>query len=125
MRHSAEPMTAAPRRGLTLVEVMIALVLVAVGLLGIAGASALSLRALGERSGALRATRQASLRMARLESGGCPGARGGVAMDEMTGMRERWVVGPPLAGTVLVDDSLAWTSGGRPRQLVVHSALLC
>lgn len=118
-------MTAAPRRGLTLVEVMIALVLVAVGLLGIAGASALSLRALGEHAGALRATRQASLRMARLESGGCPGAHGGVAMDEMTGMRERWVVGPPLDGAVLVDDSLAWTSGGRPRQLVVHSALLC
>ena len=125
MRPSAQPTTSCLRQGLTLVEVMVALVLVAVGLLGIAGASALSLRAVAEHSAAQRATRQASLRLARLTADGCVGAVGGTATEARSGIRERWTVGAPIGGAILVDDSVEWTAGSRARQLVVQGAVLC
>lgn len=104
---------------------MLALVIVAVGLLGIAGASSLSLRALATHDASLRATRRVSLRIASLEAGGCATARDGVGTEAPDGIREAWHVTPVNGAALMIDDSVAWTSAGRPRVLVVRGALLC
>jgi len=112
------------RRGIGLVEVITALVLVSVGLLAIAGSSALLMRRAAERDVARRATRSAALRIALLSSAGCAGARTGTAGDSPRGVTERWVttaVGP----AEYLDVAVAWREGGARRQLVVRSAILC
>lgn len=113
------------RDGLTLVEVMLALVLVAVGLLGIAGSTALMFRAVTSQTASLRATRQGALRVAQLSAAGCAGARSGRADDARTGLAERWWLGPVVNGAQTIDDTLTWNNRGAPAVLIVRSALLC
>lgn len=114
-----------PRQGYSLVEVMVALVLVTVGLLGIAGASALSLRTLAAHSAMVHATRATAIRMAALEAAGCEAARSGDVYDVGTGQAERWHVSRVGSRVVLVDDTVFWTGRGRPRRLAISDAILC
>ncbi len=113
------------RRGLTLVEVVIALVLVVVGLLGIAGSSALLFRSAVGQTNAQRAIRRASMRMVRLAAAGCASTVEGSMGDPMTGIGERWHVSAPTNGALTIEDTLEWTTGGARRVLVVRSAMLC
>lgn len=118
------PPRSAPR-GITLVEVMVALVLLSVGLLGMAGSSALLLRAAVAQAAERGATRRASLRVAALASAGCAAARDGMATDPAWHLTERWHLSPAANGVVLVDDSLEWVARGRVRGLTIRSAILC
>jgi len=102
----------------------VALVVVAVGLLGVAGASATALRtasaAVRERSAATRAR----TRLALLESAGCAAAASGELRLRM-GLTDRWSVGAAVNATRLVDVSAEWDDAGRRRVVVLRSALLC
>jgi prepilin-type N-terminal cleavage/methylation domain-containing protein len=114
-----------PRGGLTLVEVMVALVIVAVGLLGLAGSSALLLRSALSQAAAHRASQLSALRTTALAAIGCAAMRDGSRIDGPTGIRERWQVGAPTNGVVTVDDSLEWSSDGRIHHLLVRGAVVC
>jgi Tfp pilus assembly protein PilV len=114
-----------PRAGLSIVEVLLALVLVSVGILGMAGSSALALRAAGAADQEHRAVRLAALRMARLSAAGCDAARSGIAAEDRASFSERWEVGSVLNGAVTVQLRVAWLQGGVARSLVIESALLC
>jgi len=113
------------RRGLSIVEVLVALMVLTVGLLGVAGASARSIKvgvaAVRER----RATQRAADRVATLASQGCSRARSGSLVDSVAGMTERWTLTMPGAGVALIDADVQWAASGRTRSITLRSAMLC
>lgn len=100
-----------------------ALVLVAIGLLAVAGASALTLRTANSVSRERVAVRHADRRLARLAAAGCSGSSTGT--DSTAGMRERWSISDSLGGVASVEASVAWQSGARQRVLTLRSAVVC
>jgi type II secretory pathway pseudopilin PulG len=112
------------RSAFSVVEVLVALMLVSVGLLGMAGTSALSLRTAATAARERRATRRATTRLAILAAAGCGRARSG-ALDE-SDLRERWTVAPPRDGMSLVEVSIDWRERGPEwRSMLLPSAVLC
>ncbi len=110
--------------GFTVVEVLVALVIVTVGLLGVAGASATALRA---SSAALRereATTRARSRLAALEAAGCAIAASG-ELHLANGISDRWTVDAPVNGVRLLNVRAEWDDTGRRRSVLLRSALLC
>ncbi|HEX5971789.1 MAG TPA: prepilin-type N-terminal cleavage/methylation domain-containing protein [Gemmatimonadaceae bacterium] len=114
----------APRPGFTLVEVLVALMLVAVGLLGVAGSSAIALRAANAAVREQAAISRARTRLALIEAAGCAGAASG-DHDVEAGLEDRWTVEPLAGGARLVDVSADWDDVGRRRTVTLRSALLC
>ena len=115
----------AARAGLSVVEVLVALLLVTVALLGIAGTVALSVRSSAAAARERRAVQRVAARIARLEGEGCGTARGGEVAADFWGMRERWTLQPARSGAELFDESIEWLDGSHSRTLRVESALLC
>jgi prepilin-type N-terminal cleavage/methylation domain-containing protein len=114
----------APRRGFTVVEVLVALLVVGVGLLGVAGASAIAVRASGAALRERAALTGASSRLALLQSGGCANAASG-EQSVAPGVAERWTVGTRVQGIRMVDVTAEWIDTGRRRALFLQGALLC
>lgn len=112
------------RRGFTVVEVLVALMVVGVGLLGVAGTSAIALRASNAAMREQSAVSRARSRLALLEAGGCGSAASG-ERHLAAGLVDRWVVGPVVNGGRLVDVSADWDDTGRRRTVMLRSALLC
>src|SRR3954471_18878321 len=79
------------RAGFTIAEVLVALVLFAVALLGLAGSSALAVRATGSALRERRAVQRAADRIASLRALGCTSARSGSAIDAGLALDERWI----------------------------------
>jgi Tfp pilus assembly protein PilV len=113
------------RRAITVVEVLVALMLVSVGLLGIAGTSALTLRTATSAVHERRAMQRAAARLALLSAGGCGRAASGASVDPGTSMREQWVVAPPRAGIALAEARVEWQGSGARRSVLLRGALLC
>lgn len=114
-----------PRPGLTVVEVLAALVIVSIGLLGMAGTSALALRTASFASREHRALARLQLRLAALAAAGCGSASSGAAEDASNGVREQWMVAPELRGAALVSASIEWRDGAGIRTLTARSAIVC
>src|SRR5687768_4166543 len=111
------------RRGFTLVETLVALVLVQFGLLALAAASALAARELAVASRAARARDVARERIELLRPAACAGdAQGSRFSLELT---EHWSVrGTP--GYRIVRDSISYKlPAGREGRLVVEQIVLC
>lgn len=113
------------RRGFTLVEVLIAIVLIDIGLLALAGASATIARqtnALRLRNAALRT---ATNRVQQLGVVPCAAAAGSFATPD--GIQETWSIA--LAGTFRdVSDSVAFgatRSGNAAHAIVLRTRLPC
>ena len=113
------------RSGLTVVEVLAALVVVSVGLLGMAGTATLSLRTVNAARRERQALRRLDLRQALLAASGCTRAAGGVASETRDSIQEQWTVAAPLGGAALVEASVVWREGGQVRAIVQRSAILC
>ncbi len=113
------------RAGLTVVEVLTALVMVSVGLLGMAGTSALALRTTSFASRERLALGRLQLRLATLAAAGCGSASSGSAEDVVVTMREQWTVGPELRGAALVNASVEWRAGAGKRAMTASSAIVC
>lgn len=112
------------RRAFTVVEVLVALVVVTAGLLGVAGASAMALRASNAALRERAAITRARTRLAVLSASGCANASDG-EVRVGSGVAERWRVGPRLAGVRLVDVRTEWDDAGRRRASLLSGALLC
>ena len=122
---SSSPTAVRSRSGLTIVEVLAALVLVSVGLLGMAGTAALSLRTAAAARREREALRRLDLRAAVLQAGGCSRAQGGTIFEPRDSVRERWTVATPVAGAALFDARVEWREGARMRSIVHRGAILC
>ena len=116
---------AADRHGLSVIEVLVALVIVSVGLLGMAGTSALSMRSAAAASRELGALRRLEQRLATLASAGCDLATSGVDLRSGDVPSVSWTVHERIRGVRLLEADARWHAGGGPRVLVLRSALLC
>lgn len=115
----------ARRPAFTVVEVLVALVLLSVGLLGIAGNGAIAMRTTSAAARERRAVQRAADRIARLRSDGCSAARSGVRVDSVAALSERWSVGTPSGGAALVDAEVQWSSPSGARTILLRSGILC
>lgn len=115
----------APRAGLTVVEVLVALVILTVGLLGMAGSAALSMRAAGRAAKERRALALVSSRMTLLLAEGCGRALSGETPADAAGIRLRWTVGTVARAVALVDATADWQDGAGGRSITLRGALLC
>ena len=113
------------RRGVTIVEVLVALVLLAVGLLGVAGNAAIAVRASGGAARERRAVQRAGDRLAALREQGCAVARSGTLADPAAALTERWTVGAASAGAALMDVEVRWRAPAGQRLLLLHGGILC
>jgi Tfp pilus assembly protein PilV len=120
-RHSPS----ARRPAFTIAEVLVALMLLSVGLLGMAGSSALAVRSSSAAARERRAIQRAEGRIAALSAGGCAAAASGSAIDPVTGFDERWTVSPVANGVVAVDAQVRWVGAGRGGALLLRGAVLC
>lgn len=125
MRATPHRSCARIRAGLTVVEVLVALLVVSVGLLAMAGTSTLALRSASFAARERRALGRLQLRLATLAATGCEGASSGTGAESGDGVREQWTVAPPQGGAALVDASVEWRDGTGTRAMTGRSAILC
>jgi Tfp pilus assembly protein PilV len=111
--------------GFTIAEVLVALVLFAVALLGVAGSSSLAVRVTGSALRERRAVQRAADRIASLRAQGCATARSGTATDATLALDERWIVSPAAGSVTLIDERVRWRTVNGTRSLVLRSAILC
>lgn len=111
------------RRGFTLVETLVALVLVQFGLLAVAAASALAARELAVATRAARARDVARERVELLRPGACAADVGGSRVTlELT---EHWSV-RGTGGYRIIRDSVAYRlPAGREGRVVFEQIVLC
>ena len=113
------------RRGVSIVEVLVALVLLAVALLGMAGSGAIATRASANAARDRRAVQRAGDRLAALREQGCGAARSGTYADQGAALVERWTVGSVAGGAALVDVEVRWRAPAGQRTLLLRGGLLC
>lgn len=110
------------RTGFTLIEMVFAVFIFAVGALGLAATSAVVLRTLGESSARERASRIASSRIETIRSLACSAAQSG--SEVRGGMTSVWTVsrsGSGLSASVRV----SYVAGGLPRSEALSSEIPC
>jgi Tfp pilus assembly protein PilV len=107
------------------VEVLVALVLLTIGLLGVAGNGAIAVRASSAAARERRAAQRAADRVALLRAEGCAAARSGVLDDPAAALTERWTVGGSTAAAVPIDVEIRWRAPSGPRTLLLRSGILC
>jgi prepilin-type N-terminal cleavage/methylation domain-containing protein len=116
------------RAGFTLVELLVALVLLDVGLFALVATSALVTREMSAAARRAQALAVAANRLERVASMSCAATEsaGGEAMP-YPGVRERWTVtGEEEEGEArAITDSVAFTTAVGVRVLVLHSRTPC
>jgi Tfp pilus assembly protein PilV len=112
------------RPGLTVVEVIVALMLVSIGLLAIAGSTALALRTTLDSARRRDAAQRTTSRHAQLAATGCSAAAG-TATDAAHSLTEQWTVSSRVNGMATITDSVRWMSARGPISFVLTSAITC
>ena len=113
------------RPGTSIVEVLVALVLLSVGLLGVAGNGAIAMRASSAAARERRAAQRAADRVAALRAQGCLAARSGTLVDTAAALSERWTVGTTTGAAVPIDVEVRWRAPSGARTLLLRSGILC
>jgi prepilin-type N-terminal cleavage/methylation domain-containing protein len=109
-------------RGFSIVELVVAMMLVGVGLLSLVGANAVLLRRRSEARQRLAAVAAAANRVARLSSGACAETNG--TARGSSGIAEHWSVMLRANSTREIADSVRF--GARPaHDFVVRTRLPC
>ncbi len=119
------------RDGFTLLEVLVALVVLATGILGLSANAALVSRLVGDGSRLTIAATVATARFEQIRGGSCSSATSGAATTR--GIDERWSVAPMTAAPVRaleVEISVTYRlrsnqSGGTPRMQRFRGSVLC
>src|SRR3954470_5953378 len=106
------------RRGATLIELLVALLLLDVGLTMLGGMSAVAVRRIADANRRARATIAARTRVERLLAQPCGAATYGLAALD-PGVEERWSA-LPIAGSHRVSDSVS-VRNGRPPEISIEA----
>ena len=126
MPNSPQPLRGERSRpGLTVVEVLVALMLVTIGLLAIAGSTSLALRTTLDAARRHAAAQRAVSRVAQLAAAGCDRAAGGADADAVRQVSERWTIVARANGFAIISDSVMWTSARGARSFSLTSAFTC
>lgn len=112
------------RKGFTIVELLIALVLLDVGLLALVGLAASIDRDADSARTRTNALSIASARLERMASLACQSAASGVA-QESPGVTEWFSETPEPNGTRAIVDSVAYTTRNGVRTFVLRTAARC
>jgi Tfp pilus assembly protein PilV len=108
-------------RGFTVVEVLVALVVLAAGVIALASAAAFVVRQVGASDRLARAANLAASRLERLASAGsCSALASGSASSG--GFAEEWTVG---SGTSVVPVAVTVRIPPGPRSVTIASSVLC
>ena len=110
------------RRGFTLVELLVAVLLIDVGLLALVAGSAIVVRRQNELRLRGLAASAAANRIQQLMAMGCHSAAGSALVA--AGVTEQWSVSGQ-SGTRDLFDSVAYTFGGTSRSVVLRSRIAC
>lgn len=108
---------------MSVIEVLVALMLVSIGMLGIAGSMAVALRTTNDVTARRNALRDAARRAALIQSSGCPTAPG-TSVNTRTQVRERWTASLS-GGFAIVTDSLDWPGMRGRSAMAIVSAVPC
>jgi len=108
--------------GFTVLEVLIAMLLLAVGVLGLTGAAAVATRMIGDARRHTQAIALAQSVVERLRSGACPSVGDGEASHGP--YRVHWTVSPAAGGTARRALAVVETPGGRPARVDTVSAIV-
>jgi prepilin-type N-terminal cleavage/methylation domain-containing protein len=115
--------TGSRRRGFTLVELLVAVVLVDVGLLALVTGTAVLVRRQNELRARAAAVRFASNRLQLLAASACAPASG--SAPAAVGVTEWWSAESRANHTRELRDSVAFTVSGVERSLVLRTRLVC
>jgi Tfp pilus assembly protein PilV len=124
------------RRGVTLVELIVAVTIMIVGLLTIVGISASVARGLGESRSDALAAQAAQTRFEKLAGTKCALTDGvvtgltGITTGTVTqassrGVTERWVVTLAANNTLLLSDTLTWQTRRVTRKATFQTLISC
>ncbi len=126
-------MTIGSRRGFTLVEVMVALVLLTLGVMALVGSSAMVSRMIGNGRGSTIAVQVATARLERLRriagstAPRCSSPQFVTDSATTAGVSERWIVAPATGAGLSrrVSVILAYRDPRGPVRDTVHTIVLC
>ncbi len=113
----------AARQGFTLVELMVAVMMLSVGLLGLASSSAHVVRQVGGGAQQSIAANVIQSRLEWLRSVPCSKIKDSTAVHR--GVTEHWAPGPTVNGVLWVRDTVKFSVGGTPRTKVYSMAVPC
>jgi len=113
------------RSGLSVIEVLVALILVSVGLMGIAGSTALALRTTLESTRRRHAAQRVESRFAQLSAAGCAHAVGGNDSDTPQQLSEQWAVAARVNGFATISDTVTWMTASGTKSFSMSSAIAC
>jgi prepilin-type N-terminal cleavage/methylation domain-containing protein len=114
------------RRGVTLIELIVAVTILMLGLLSIVGISASIARSLGEARSDGLAAMAAQSRFEKLAGTACSSfSLGTWVSDSLRGISERYAVADGGNGTRLITDSVSWKTRRITRRATFQSLLPC
>jgi prepilin-type N-terminal cleavage/methylation domain-containing protein len=112
-----------PTQGFTLIEVLVAIVLIHVGLLSLVATSAMLVRRTTETRVETAALEAATNRLETLGAGPCTPSSG--AATGAFGLREEWSAQLIRPTTLAIRDSVSYGVQSRPRAVVLHTGVSC
>jgi prepilin-type N-terminal cleavage/methylation domain-containing protein len=124
--HRSQPLRRRSRRGVTLVELIVAMTVLSVGLLAIVGTSATIARGLGEARSDNLAAIIAQSRFETIAGSSCTGMTLNSTTTVSTrGVTEKFVIQDGGNNTRLVIDSVSWQTRRGMRRQVFSTLLPC
>lgn len=121
--NAAERRRRAARPGFTIVELIVAMLMLTIGLLGLAGVGAVVLKQMRGGTYQTIAASIAQSRFEQLEGDPCASIASGSAT--IRGMSERWVVAPIGLRATAVYDTVTFTSSSGTRKVGIHTVVSC
>lgn len=109
------------RDGFTIVELIVAILILTIGVLGLAGSAAVVTRQIGSGNQLTIAAAVAQTRFETLASQDCANATGGPVTTR--GITENWSV-TGSGQTRVIRDSLSYTVAQRGRRFVIHESVI-
>lgn len=110
---------------MSVVEVLVALMLVTIGLLAVAGSSTIALRSALDASRRRHAAHRIATRLSLLEAGGCALAVAGSDSNPALHLTEQWTIVSRSPAFVVVTDSVSWLAPTGRVARSLTSAIQC
>lgn len=112
------------RAGFTLVELIVAMLMLTIGLLGLAGVGAVVLKQMKSGTHQTIAASIAQSRFEQFEGDPCSSITGGTAT--VRGMTETWTVSAVGLRAKAIQDTVAFAgSGGTTKKVGIHTVVAC
>lgn len=125
-RRTAGPRVAPARRGITLIELLVAMSILSIGLMAIAGVSGSIARSLGESRGETLAATAAMARFELVAGTACTSLTLASPTDVTSrGITERYVILDNGNNTRLIIDSVSWKTRRGTRRAAFTTILPC